>query len=107
MKATNLLGGLSTAAIVGIVVAVVVVLLIIIIAVAYINMKNGLIRVVNQTEESWAGIDVYLKKRYDLVPNLVETVKGYAKHESETLDKVISARNVAMTASGNAKIDAE
>lgn len=58
MKATNLLGGLSTAAIVGIVVAVVVVLLIIIIAVAYINMKNGLIRVVNQTEERLAGIDV-------------------------------------------------
>ena len=53
------------------------------------------------------AFDVYLKKRYDLVPNLVETVKGYAKHESETLDKVISARNVAMTASGNAKIDAE
>ena len=108
MKASNLLG-ISTGAIIGIVVVVLVVLLIVIIAVAYISMKNGLIRVVNQTEESWAGIDVYLKKRYDLVPNLVETVKGYAKHESDTLDKVISARNVAMAASGSGadKIEAE
>ncbi len=98
---------LSVPAIIGIVVAIAVVLLIIILSVAYISMKNDLIRVVNQTEESWAGIDVYLKKRYDLVPNLVETVKGYAKHESETLNKVISARNMAMAASGDAKIDAE
>lgn len=98
--------GISTGAIIGIVAAVVVVLVIILFA-AYISMKNGLIRVVNQTEESWAGIDVYLKKRYDLVPNLVETVKGYAKHESETLERVISARNIAMAASSGDKIAAE
>jgi LemA protein len=52
----------------------------------------------NKVEEAWATIDVYLKKRFDLIPNLVETVKGYAKHESETLQKVISARNIAANA---------
>ena len=81
MKATNLLGGLSTAAIVGIVVAVVVVLLIIIIAAAYINMKNGLIRVVNQTEESWAGIDVYLKKL------VIESLVDQLREERSPKDK--------------------
>jgi LemA protein len=49
----------------------------------------------NKVEEAWASIDVYLKKRFDLIPNLVETVKGYAKHESETLEKVVAARNLA------------
>lgn len=98
---------LSTAAIWSIVIVAIVVVLIIIFACVYISLKNSLIRVVNQTEESWASIDVYLKKRYDLIPNLVETVKGYAKHESETLDKVISARNNAMAAQGNDKIAAE
>ena len=84
---------LSGAAI-GVIVAVAAVVVIaIIIAAVYISLKNGLIRVVNRTEESWATIDVYLKKRYDLIPNLVATVKGYAKHESEVLEKVIAARN--------------
>lgn len=91
----------------GLIIGGVVVVLIIIIAIVYISLKNSLIRVVNQTEESWAGIDVYLKKRYDLIPNLVETVKGYAKHESQTLERVIAARNTAMGAQGDAKIDAE
>ena len=61
----------------------------------------------NLVEEGWSTIDVQLKKRYDLIPNLVETVKGYAKHESGTLEKVIAARNAAMTASGDAKLAAE
>lgn len=56
---------------------------------------NGFIKAKNNVEESFSTMDVYLKKRYDLIPNLVETVKGYAKHESETLNKVISARNMA------------
>lgn len=97
---TNLASLLAiTGTTVGIIIAVaVVVLLIIILAVVYVSMKNGLVRVVNRTEESWSSIDVYLKKRYDLIPNLVNTVKGYAKHEEETLTKVINARNVAASA---------
>jgi LemA protein len=57
---------------------------------------NGLIRLKNQVEEAWSDIDVQLKRRYDLIPNLVETVKGYAAHEQRTLQKVIEARNAAM-----------
>lgn len=56
---------------------------------------NSFIKLRNQAEEAFSTMDVYLKKRYDLIPNVVETVKGYAKHESETLEKVISARNQA------------
>lgn len=59
----------------------------------WIAQYNGLIKLRNWIEEAWAQIDVQLKRRYDLIPNLVETVKGYAKHEQETLDKVIQARN--------------
>lgn len=57
-----------------------------------ILMYNGLIRLRNQVENSWAQIDVQLKRRYDLIPNLVETVKGYAKHEREVLENVTKAR---------------
>lgn len=57
---------------------------------------NGLVRRRNQVKEAWSDIDVQLKRRYDLIPNLVETVKGYAAHEKETLDRVIQARNSAM-----------
>ena len=59
---------------------------------------NGLIRLRNQLENAWAQIDVQLKRRHDLIPNLVETVKGYATHERETLEKVIQARNMAVSA---------
>ncbi|MGL4392202.1 MAG: LemA family protein [Fusobacteriaceae bacterium] len=58
-----------------------------------VGLYNSFIQLKNMVEESFATIDVYLKKRYDLLPNLVSTVKGYAKHESETLEKVIQARN--------------
>ncbi|MFZ6002800.1 MAG: LemA family protein [Actinomycetota bacterium] len=61
---------------------------------------NGLVSLRNKIENAWAQIDVQLKRRYDLIPNLVETVKGYAAHERETLDAVIRARNSAMAASG-------
>lgn len=61
---------------------------------------NGLISRRNRVSESWSGIDVQLKRRRDLIPNLVETVKGYAQHEKTTLDAVIQARNQAMAASG-------
>ena len=56
---------------------------------------NGFVKMRNMAEEAFSTMDVYLKKRYDLIPNFVETVKGYAKHESETLEKVIVARNMA------------
>ncbi len=65
-----------------------------------IGMYNGLVRLKVQVDNAWADIDVQLKRRYDLIPNLVETVKGYAGHEKDTLEAVINARNRAMTATG-------
>jgi LemA protein len=59
---------------------------------------NGLVRLRNQVENAWAQIDVQLKRRHDLIPNLVETVKGYAKHERETFERVTQARNMAVNA---------
>ena len=67
-----------------------------------ISMYNGLVRLNVQCENAWADIDVQLKRRYDLIPNLVETVKGYAAHEKTTLEGVVAARNSAMTAQGPA-----
>lgn len=64
----------------------------------YSAIYNSLVKYRQQVKEAWAGIDVQLKRRYDLIPNLVNTVKGYAKHEAETLEKVIQARNAAMSA---------
>jgi LemA protein len=61
---------------------------------------NGLVSLRERSDGAWADIDVQLKKRYDLIPNLVETVKGYASHEKDTLEAVINARNRAMSASG-------
>ncbi len=68
----------------------------------FIGIYNGLVRRRNEKDNAWAQIDVQLKRRHDLVPNLVETVKGYAKHERETLDAVIEARNRAVSAQGPA-----
>jgi LemA protein len=65
-----------------------------------IGIYNGLVGRKVETENAWSQIDVQLKRRYDLIPNLVETVKGYATHERETLEKVIAARNSAMNATG-------
>lgn len=59
---------------------------------------NSLVRSRNRVKESWSDINVQLKRRYDLIPNLIETVKGYAAHERETLDRVIQARSAAMSA---------
>ena len=63
-------------------------------------MYNGLVRVRNRKDEAWSDIDVQLKRRYDLIPNLVSTVKGYAKHEQETLSKVTEMRTRALAADG-------
>ena len=102
-----LLLALSTGAIIGICVGVAALLIVIIIAIWYISTYNKLQTLKNLVEEGWATIDVQLKKRYDLIPNLVETVKGYAKHEGGTLEAVIKARNLAISAKGNDKIAAE
>ncbi|MGA0237586.1 MAG: LemA family protein [Acidimicrobiales bacterium] len=65
-----------------------------------ISLYNNLVKLRNRIENAWAQIDVQLKRRWDLIPNLVETVKGYADHERETLEAVIDARNAATSASG-------
>lgn len=92
---------------VGIAIAAVVVLVAIIIVCWAIGVRNNFVRMRNNNEEAFATIDVYLKKRYDLIPNLVEVVKGYAKHESETLTRIIEARNHAVEANTTAeKIEA-
>ena len=68
-----------------------------------ISIYNGLVTLRQRVNQSFADIDVQLKQRHDLMPNLVETVKGYAAHESGTLEAVIQARNTAMTAQGPAQ----
>lgn len=80
-----------------IVIAVIVVLIII----YFIATYNSLVDLRNKVKDSWSQIDVVLKNRNDLIPNLVETVKGYAKHEKTTLDAVITARNKAVNAKTN------
>lgn len=106
---TNLLLSLSSGAKIGIGVGVGgAALLILIFIIIWVKCYNTLLRLKNQVEEAWSTIDVHLKKRYDLIPNLVETVKGYAKHESGTLEAVIQARNIAISAKTTGeKIDAE
>lgn len=73
--------------------------ILVLLVISLVAMYNGLVRLKIQCDNAWADIDVQLKRRYDLIPNLVETVKGYAAHEKDTLEGVISARNRAMTAS--------
>ncbi len=73
---------------------------IVVLAVWLIAVYNGLIRQKNRVDEAFSDIDVQLKRRYDLIPNLVETVKGYMQHESGTLEKVVAARSAAMNAGG-------
>lgn len=73
---------------------------VIVIAAWLVMTYNGLITLKNKTDEAWSDIDVQLKRRYDLIPNLVSTVKGYAGHEAGTFEKVTAARTAAMAASG-------
>jgi LemA protein len=82
-------------------IALIVILVIVVLAVIYMIAKyNGLVSRRNKIENAYAQIDVQLTRRHDLIPNLVETVKGYASHESKTLEAVIAARNQATAASG-------
>ena len=90
---------MSVGAIIGIVIGSVVLLSLIIFVAWIISTYNKFVKMKNNIEEGYSTMDVYLKKRYDLIPNLVETVKGYAKHEKETLTNVMNARNAAMSSS--------
>ncbi|HUR78745.1 MAG TPA: LemA family protein [Acidimicrobiales bacterium] len=86
----------------------VLVVVVVIVGVVLVAMYNKLVRLRNRIENAWAQIDVQLQRRYDLIPNLVETVKGYASHEKGVLEGVTQARNAAMNAQGpQAKAEAD
>lgn len=80
---------------IGAIIAIVAAVLVIAILVWFIATRNKLVVADTNVEEAFSGMDIYMKKRYDLIPNLVATVKGYAEHESQTLESVIAARNAA------------
>jgi len=84
------------------------IIVLVVIALVFASMYNRLVKLRNRRENAFADIDVQLKQRYDLIPQLVETVKGYAKHEKETLARVIELRNQAVAATSiDGKIAAE
>ena len=88
------------------VVVIIVVALIVLLGLIFVLIRNGIIGSRNRVDEAWSGIDVQLKRRHDLVPNLVETVKGYATHERGTFEAVTKARAAAMQANGPAEASA-
>ncbi len=77
-------------------IALIVLGIVVILGIFVVTLYNGLVRARNGVDNAWAQIDVQLKRRFDLIPNLVETVKGYASHERETLEAVIAARNAVV-----------
>ena len=79
---------------------IVLVVIVLLVVAVFVGGYNGLVRLRNKIDAAWAQIDVQLKRRFDLIPNLVETVKGYAAHERGTLEAVIQARNNAIAAQG-------
>jgi LemA protein len=79
---------------------IVIVVFVLAVVLGFIGIYNALVRLRNRVKNAWAQIDVQLKRRYDLIPNLMETVKGYMKHERETLEAVTKARQIAIAASG-------
>jgi LemA protein len=85
------------------VIALIVIGIVLLLGLIYILVRNSMVSSRNRVDEAWSGIDVQLKRRHDLVPNLVETVKGYAQHERETFEKVTQARAAAMAAQGPAQ----
>ncbi len=87
---------------------VIIVIVLVVVLVGFLILSyNGLVRSRNQVENAWSQIDVQLKRRLDLIPNLVETVKGYAAHERETLEAVVNARNSALAAADTPPAQAE
>ena len=85
------------------IVVIVIVVIVVLLALFLVMAYNGMVRGRNKVDEAWSGIDVQLKRRHDLVPNLVETVKGYATHEREVFQAVTDARANAVAASGPAQ----
>jgi LemA protein len=79
---------------------IIVLVIVAIVLVAGIALFNKFVQLRTRSEEAWSDIDVQLKRRYDLIPNLIETVKGYASHEKETFERVTEARTMAMSAEG-------
>lgn len=79
---------------------IVLIVIIVVVVLLFVGIYNGLIRLRNQADNSWAQIDVQLKRRHDLIPNLVEVVKDYMSYEKETLESVVKARAAAVDASG-------
>src|SRR5690625_3080621 len=86
---------------------IVLIIVLLLIGVYIVSQYNSLIKFRNWVKESWSQIDVQLKRRHDLIPNLVNTVKGYAEHEKETLEKVIQARNQLVQGSPQERIEAD
>ena len=84
----------------GLIIGIVIVVVIVVLLFVLVAMYNGLVRKRNRAENAWAQVDVQLKRRHDLIPNLVETVKGYAAHERGTFDEVTQARTAAQQAQG-------
>jgi LemA protein len=82
---------------------IIIAVLVVVLVLVFIGVNNSMIGARNRCDEAWSGIDVQLKRRHDLIPNLVETVKGYATHERETFEKVTQARADAMKAQGPAQ----
>ena len=80
-------------------IAIIIIVIVVLILIWAVATYNSLVDFRNRVKDAWSQIDVQLKRRFDLIPNLVETVKGYTKHESETLEEVIKARNTYLSAS--------
>jgi LemA protein len=79
---------------------IIIIVIVVLLILFFIGIYNGLVRLRNRVDNAWSQIDVQLKRRHDLIPNLIETVKGYAAHEQGTFEKVVQARNAAMSAQG-------
>ncbi len=77
--------------------------IVVVLVLVFVGIYNGLVQSRNRVDNAWGQIEVQLKRRYDLIPNLVETVKGYASHERETFERVTQARSAAQSASGPAE----
>jgi len=81
----------------------IIVIILAVLVVIFVVIYNGLVQARNRVDNAWGQVDVQLKRRYDLIPNLVETVKGYASHERETFERVTQARGAAQSATGPAE----
>ena len=89
----------------GLIAGLIVLAVVVVVFVAVIGIFNALVRLRNQVKNAWSQIDVQLKRRHDLIPNLVETAKGYMRHERETLENITRARNLAAQSSGGGVAD--